>query len=38
VSGVPLFIIGSDSGQRLAVSGAQGADTLLQAMRQVQAA
>jgi hypothetical protein len=33
-----LFIIGSDSGERQAVSGAQGADALLDAMRQVQAA
>ena len=38
VTGVPLFIIGSDSGERQAVSGAQGADALLDAMRQVQAA
>jgi predicted DsbA family dithiol-disulfide isomerase len=38
VSGVPLFIIGSDAGERLAVSGAQGAEALLEAMRQVQAA
>lgn len=38
VSGVPLFIIGSEQGSRVAVSGAQGADRLLQAMRQVRAA
>lgn len=39
VTGVPLFIIGSaggDSGERLAVSGAQGHQALLQAMRQVE--
>jgi len=38
VSGVPLFIVGGEEGSRLAVSGAQGSDRLLQAMRQVQAA
>jgi predicted DsbA family dithiol-disulfide isomerase len=38
ISGVPLFIIGSDSGARLAVSGAQGADALLETMQKVQAA
>jgi predicted DsbA family dithiol-disulfide isomerase len=40
VSGVPFFIFGSagdgDSRQRLAVSGAQGSEALLRAMRQVQ--
>jgi predicted DsbA family dithiol-disulfide isomerase len=40
VSGVPFFIFGSagdgDAGQRLAVSGAQGAEALLQAMQRVQ--
>ena len=38
VTGVPLFIIGNAAGEHLAVSGAQGADALLEAMRQVQAA
>ena len=36
VTGVPLFIIGGETGERLAVSGAQGAKALLQAMRQAQ--
>jgi predicted DsbA family dithiol-disulfide isomerase len=36
VTGVPLFILGGTDGERLAVSGAQGAPALLQAMRQVQ--
>ncbi len=39
VTGVPLFIIGradGDDSRRLAVSGAQGPQALLQAMRQVQ--
>jgi predicted DsbA family dithiol-disulfide isomerase len=38
VTGVPLFIIGNVAGEHLPVSGAQGADTLLEAMRQAQAA
>lgn len=38
VTGVPLFIIGNASGERLAVSGAQGTGALLEAMQQVQAA
>ena len=38
VTGVPLFIIGNAAGEHLAVNGAQGADALLEAMLQVQAA
>jgi len=38
VTGVPLFIVGSDRGERVVVSGAQGTEALLQAMQQVQAA
>ena len=38
VTGVPLFIFGNIDGEHLAVSGAQGAEALLAAMRQVQAA
>lgn len=38
VTGVPLFIIGNGAGGHVAVSGAQGADALLDAMRQIQAA
>ena len=38
VTGVPLFIVGSTSDNRLALSGAQGSDALLEAMQQVQAA
>jgi len=38
VTGVPLFILGSDRAERVVVSGAQGAGALLQAMQQVQAA
>lgn len=38
VTGVPLFIIGNAAGKQLAVSGAQGSDALLEAMRRVQAA
>jgi predicted DsbA family dithiol-disulfide isomerase len=37
VTGVPLFIFGSGTGERLGISGAQGADALLQAMRQAEA-
>lgn len=36
VTGVPLFIMGNAMGEHLAVSGAQGAEALLQAMRRVQ--
>ena len=38
VTGVPLLIIGNAAGEHLAVNGAQGADALLEAMLQVQAA
>lgn len=38
VTGVPLFIIGNSLDERVAVSGAQGAQALLEAMQQVQAA
>ena len=38
VTGVPLFIIGNTMGEHRAVSGAQGADALLAAMREVQTA
>ena len=38
VTGVPLFIFRNALGEHLAVSGAQGADTLLEAMQRVQAA
>ena len=38
VTGVPLFIIGSEAGKRLSISGAQGADALLEAMQRVQTA
>lgn len=37
VNGVPLFIIGREGGERVAISGAQGADALLSAIRQVDA-
>jgi predicted DsbA family dithiol-disulfide isomerase len=36
VSGVPLFIIGTEAGQRVPVHGAQGTEALLRAMRQAQ--
>jgi predicted DsbA family dithiol-disulfide isomerase len=38
VSGVPLFIIGGEAESRVAISGAQGAGRLLQAMRGVRPA
>jgi predicted DsbA family dithiol-disulfide isomerase len=38
VNGVPLFIIGREGGERVAISGAQGADALLSAIRQVDTA
>lgn len=36
VTGVPLFIIGTEGGERVAISGAQGADALLSAIAQAE--